>query len=158
MAICCKLNAIRQALFQIMHEMVGASGIALSNKPAGNQFRIGVERNPSPHVARALFPVFWSAVFRFGIDKAPDFVALDSLTVKISENPVLILGTRTSEIAQQLHDCCAMNACHPCHRAKRVAFHQSGNHRLALVGAQFVHALNMLERSSIVKRKYEEKD
>jgi hypothetical protein len=48
-----------------------------------------------------------------------------------------------------------MYASHSGNSAERIALNQSGHDRPAFIGAQFVHAFNMLERSSIVNDKFD---
>src|SRR5438876_5343668 len=49
-----QLDAIDKPTFQIVHEVICATGVALADKPAGYQLGIGVKRNPCPNVTRSL--------------------------------------------------------------------------------------------------------
>lgn len=51
MAVCCKLNAVRKTLLQVVHEVICTARVAVSDEPAGNELRIGVKGNPRPNVA-----------------------------------------------------------------------------------------------------------
>jgi hypothetical protein len=52
---------MRQTVCQIVHEMIRATGVALTNEPARNELRVGIERNPRPNIARAFLLHFKSA-------------------------------------------------------------------------------------------------
>jgi len=52
-----------------VHEVIRATGIALSNKPARYQFRFGVQRRPRPNVARPLAFVSALQFFSFAPTK-----------------------------------------------------------------------------------------
>ena len=149
----CQLDAMQQTFLQIGKEMICATGVALADEPAGNQFRIRVERNPRPDIASALHFVLARAVLFFRVNKAPYFVALDSFAAKIAKRFVLIVRADTAKIAEQIHNRRAMHARHSGNGAKGISFDQCRHHLFSLFKAQLVHASNMLERSSIVNKK-----
>lgn len=53
-AVRSQLHAMRQTRFEIVNEVIRATGMALADEPTGNQFRIRIERDPRPYVASAL--------------------------------------------------------------------------------------------------------
>jgi hypothetical protein len=63
-----------------MHELIGSARAACPDAPARNQFRIRVERNPSPHVSKAKLTLFISGhILVFGVAELPNFIALNVL-------------------------------------------------------------------------------
>src|SRR6266404_8718790 len=98
--------------------MICGLSAAISDEPARNELGIGIERNPRPNIACACaFPVIGN-VLRLCVTETPNFITLDSFAPQIFKNAVLIVGTFASEIHQQVHYRCAMNASHPCNGAK----------------------------------------
>src|SRR2546427_3533341 len=85
MAVCRQLNAIDKPRFQIVHEMISATCIALSDEPARHKLCIGIERNPRSNVASDLRLVLYRAIFFFGIHERPDFITLNALTREIAK-------------------------------------------------------------------------
>lgn len=100
MAVCRELNLIGESRFQIVHEMEGAAGIAMSDEPARHKLCIGVNRNPRPSITAAFRFLFQRAIPVLGVNERPNFVALNSFAGKISENFVLIFGASTAKIAK----------------------------------------------------------
>src|SRR6266404_248148 len=96
-------------------------------------------------------------VLCFRIAKAPNLITLDTFAAKIPKNLVLIFRAGTAKVAQQVHYYRAMDSGHSRDSAKRIAFDQSCDDPCSFFGTQFIHVLNMLERSSIVKQKVVEK-
>src|SRR6266849_1702420 len=152
MTVSRQLYSVRKALFQIMHEVISAACVALADKPAGNKFRVRIEGNPCPAIARAFSLLLGRAILFLRINKIPDFITLDSLTRKVAKRFVLIIRTGAPKIAQQFHDGRTMDASYSLNRAEGIAFDQSSNHPLALFNAQLVHVSNMLARSSIINQ------
>jgi hypothetical protein len=142
---------MRQPTGQVMHEVVCRASVTAADKPARHKFRVRVKRNPSPNTANAgHVPHFIRQVFVFGVTEAPNFVAMNPLALKIAEYLVLIGRTGRAKLHQQLLNRPAMRAGHARGGTKRVALDQTGNHFDLFFGAQFIHAYNMLERSSNV--------
>ena len=140
MAIRRKLNAIRETAFQILQEMISATGIPLTDEPAGNEFAVRVESHPCPAIAAALRLLLRRAILSFRINERPNLVTLDSFTGKIAKNLVLIFRTGAAKIAKQFHYRGAMYATHASDGAKRIAFDQGCDNRCPFSAIQFVHA------------------
>src|SRR5207249_6196108 len=49
----CELNTVCKSAFQITHKVIGGACIAISNKPARNEFCIRVNGNPRPYIPAA---------------------------------------------------------------------------------------------------------
>src|SRR5882724_898404 len=110
--ICCELNAISQAFFQIVDEMIGRVCMAATNKPTGDKLCLRINGNPRPHVAPTLRLCLRARVPLLRSDKSPNLIALKFSAVEISESVVLILRTRAAKIAQKFVDCISGKARH----------------------------------------------
>ena len=128
----CKLNAMCQAVCQIVHEVIRATRIALANEPAGNQFRVRTNCSPSPNIACALFLHFNGAILFLCSDETPNLIGLEALTFQIHESSVLILGAGATEIAEKFHDCIFRDASHARGGTNAVALNQAGNNLRSL--------------------------
>src|ERR1022692_4326779 len=76
MTVSRQLHAMREAFREVVHEAIRTAGVAIANEPARNELRIGIERNPSPNIARALLLHFNGAVLLLRSDERPDSIAL----------------------------------------------------------------------------------
>src|ERR1043166_9081712 len=121
--------------------MIRSLCATISDEPTWNKFGVRVNRYPRPNVASTLAFKMLRDVLRFRVTKAPNLITLNPLAVEIAKNAILIVRTFASEIHEQIHHSCAMNACHSRNSAKRIALNQGCNHTLALLSAQFIHAL-----------------
>ena len=61
-----------------------------------------------------------------GVYERPNFIALDSLTGKIPENAVLILGARSANLRHQFEHCVKRHTAHAGCGAKRITLYESG--------------------------------
>ena len=86
-----KFNFVGKSRFQIMHEVIGATGIALTDQPARNQFSFRVDCRPRPNIASAFCFHFRAAIFCLRSHKTPNLITLESLAFQIHESLVLIL-------------------------------------------------------------------
>ena len=143
-----ELYAAGQTFFQILDKMMSSARVASSDEPAGHKLGIRVKCNPSPNVASSVHLLLDMAILLLRINERPNLVTLDSFTGKSAKNFVLIFRTSASKITEQFHYGRAVHPCHSRDRSERISLNQSSNNRLAFIGAQFVHGLNMLERSS----------
>jgi hypothetical protein len=137
---------------QKAEKFVGSASASVANVPTGHKFGIRAHRNPSPRIAKSLPFHFSRAIPFFGVRERPNFVALDLLASKIAKNAVLIFRTGATKIAEKFNDSVFGYAGHSHGSADAVALDQARNNLRSLLGAQFVHASSMLERSSIVNR------
>jgi hypothetical protein len=153
MAVRRELHAIREAIFQVMHEVVSASGIAFPDEPARNQLAVGVKSNPRPAIASAFCFLLRKAILFFRVNKRPDFIALDALRAKIAKRFILIFRAGAAKITEKFHNGRAVNAGHARNGAQGIAFNQRSNYLFSFFGTQLIHTSNMLERSSNVNKK-----
>src|SRR5207249_285436 len=149
--VCCQLNAMRQTFLQVRKEVVSASCMTLADEPARNEFGIGVERNPRPDIARAFRLVLARAVLFLRVNERPDFVTLDARAAEIAKRFVLILRAGSAKIAEKFINRVARHIRHSRDSAHGISLNQCSDDLHAFLSAQRVHAVNMLERSSIVK-------
>src|SRR5436309_14002666 len=101
--------------------MICAARVTRSDKPARNEFRVRVERDPCPNAARALRLLLARAVAVLRENKTPNFVTLDALAFQVHENLVLIIRARATEIAEKFNDGVFRNSRHSDRRAHAVA-------------------------------------
>lgn len=91
MPVAGQLDAIGEALRKIVNEGFGGLTVAPANVPRRNEFRIGIDRRPGPHVAsigrRFLRP---RHVLLLAMDEGPDFIDLNALGGEIAEHAVLL--------------------------------------------------------------------
>jgi hypothetical protein len=133
-AITGKLDTMSKAFLKVLNELGGTSSVTLPNEPRAHQLRIGVHRNPGPHVAADLCRShLLGDVLLLGSDKGPNLIYLDALARKIHQRLVQVLGTRVAEIGQQPHDCILGDSGHANRRTDRVAFNK-GRNNLSLAG------------------------
>ncbi len=151
MAVCGQLDAIGEPSSKIVHEMVGASGIPLPDEPAGDEFRIGIQRNPGQNVTPSFGLFLVHRILLLSSNEGPNLIALDALRGEVPKSLVLILRACRAEVALEFHDRGAMYAGHAGDRAEGISLHQRGNHSLPFLCAQLVHKRNLLERSRIRK-------
>jgi len=136
-----------------VNEEIGLASIAVANPEGGNEFGRPINRHPRPNVAPADFLLLGRAIPFLGPDERPNLIALDILEGQIAEGFVLILRAGGAELLQKFQDGRAVNPRHAGRGSKGIPFHETGND-LDLFGAtQLVHGSNMLERSSMRKRK-----
>jgi hypothetical protein len=154
MTVRSELHAIRQTLFQVVHEMIGATSVSMPDKPARNQFGLRVKRNPCPAIAAAFYLLFCGTILFLCINKIPNLVTLNSTRFKIPECFILILGACTTKIAEKFNHGVFSNARDADGSAKAVPLDQTRNNSRPFFGAQSIHAASMLERSSIVKKDF----
>src|SRR2546425_9274203 len=77
---------------QIVNKLNCAFRVALSNEPARNQFRVGVDCNPRTHVTVAkLVTLFLGDILGLGVAELPDFIELQASTSQITKGCVLVL-------------------------------------------------------------------
>jgi hypothetical protein len=121
-----------------MHEVEGAIGIALTDKPARNQFVFRVDWRPRPNIASAVCFHFRVAIFCFRSHKTSNLIALKSAAFQVAKSFVLILRAGSSKIAKQLNH----NAGHSDSAANAVPFNKAIHDPHAVCQPQSVHARN----------------
>ena len=122
-----KLDPVCQPARQVIHEGLGAVAVAASHVPRGNEFCVGTEGNPRPHVAPSLGPLLVARILVLGSHERPDFIALKTLAREVPEGVVLEPGAGVTEIGQQLLNGRAVDARHAHCGAEAVAFDEGGD-------------------------------
>src|SRR2546428_6652205 len=86
------LYAMAKPSSQVVNELNGAVRIALANQPRRDNLRIGVDGNPSPHIAPSLGFLFGRRNLFFRTTKRPNFINLNSPTGQPAKHNVLHLA------------------------------------------------------------------
>ena len=86
------LYAMAKPSSQVVNEFNGAVRIALANQPRRDNLRIGVDGNPSPHIAPSLGFLFGRRNLFFRTTKRPNFINLNSPTGQPAKHNVLHLA------------------------------------------------------------------
>jgi hypothetical protein len=145
-----QLNAIGETLLHIAQKVIARCRVSRPDEPARDKFCVSIERNPSPNIATAFDLLLQRAIFLLRINKRPNLIALDSAALEIAKRFVLIFRASAAKIAEKFDDRVFGNARHSDSSADAVSLDQARNDRRLFFSAQFIHALIMLERSSIV--------
>jgi hypothetical protein len=83
----------RKTAFQVHDEVAGRVPIAITDHPRAHQFRVGIDGNPRPAVARwPFFKQLVGYVLLLRADKGPDFVALNALAFQVHQRLVEIIS------------------------------------------------------------------
>ncbi len=100
-----QLDAGGQPVGQVVHERVGRAEVAATDEPRRDKLRVGIKRDPGPHVASHVGGVLRGRhVLLLGIAELPDLVALNTAARQVPQRAVLIGRTRRPEIGQELED------------------------------------------------------
>ena len=150
MAVRRKLDAVGKAIAQIADKLKGVASIALAHEPARNKFRVGVNSDPSPNIAKP------RAVGRFDVllflaNKPPHFVALNPLAGKIAQNRILIIGAGFADHRNEIKNRIKGNVAHTRRSSDGVTFNDCANDLDSLLSVQFVHAPNLCLSGQEVK-------
>lgn len=135
-----KLNAIGKAACQIVHESLGGLHSTVAEGEGSNQLRIGVNRNPRPHIAITKLALLFSRdILLLGIAELPDFIALDSLARQVAKRLILIFRTCLSNLSQQFENGVLRYARHSHSGANGVSFHEGRDYRCLAFNVECVH-------------------
>jgi len=139
-AVCGQLHAMGETASKITDKVTGALGVLSADKPRGNQFGFGVERNPSPHVTVAKLTTFARRQVLFlAVAERPNLVELQVFARQIFDRQMVEQFTRPTEFNQQLAHGVLGRARHAAGGADGVAFYQGGDNLTTLRPAQTVH-------------------
>lgn len=101
----CKLNAARQSARKIGNERPGVTCAASADQPRNGQFRVGINRRPSPDVADAkLSAHICGHVLFLRIAERPDFVALNAARFHAAHRAVMVLGASAAHVGKEPSD------------------------------------------------------
>lgn len=154
MTVCCKLDAVGEAAFQIVDELIRRARVACAHQPAGNQLCIGINRRPRPYIAVApLALLFFWYILLFGVHERPYFVALNLCAFEVAHDFILIVGAGATSFDQELDHAVNRDIHHSSSGADAVALDKTTKDLNSPFSIQFVHTYNMLARASIVNNK-----
>lgn len=105
-SIRCQLNPVGEAPCQFANEPMSVSSIPPADEPTGDEFRVGIQGYPCPHIAKApLALVRGRDVLFLGVAEGPHFVTLDSSARQVAEGLILSRGAHMlSPIKRQRED------------------------------------------------------
>jgi len=143
-AVARQLHAVRESAGNVFHEQAGGFGISQSEHEGRNQFGIGIDSDPRPHIATnaALLDSLRRRVLLFAPDEAPQFIDLKAFTRQVGQVLVHVVRAGVSKIYQEFCNGIFGNPGHANRRADRAAFHQRANHLNLLGDWQLVHTYN----------------
>jgi hypothetical protein len=146
-----QLHARREPIHKVHDERVRRRGITPPDRPRGDQLRVGVERDPCPHIAvTKLARVILGHVLGFGVHVLPHLVALNSAAREPAQDAILIALARVAEINEQAEYRALRRAGHAARRANAVALYERGHDLSASGVAQSGGVPAMLDRLRIV--------
>ena len=130
--------------FDVLHDLRGAPGIALPQKPAHDQFGIGVDSYERPDIASVptVRQHLRLDVLLFGVAERPNLINLDSLRCDVAKGLIHVGSTGGTEFHDQLGDGVLGSTSHPGSGSDAVAFNQGCNDLSSLLCAQPVHIDN----------------
>jgi hypothetical protein len=156
MAVCRKLNAIRQAPGDILKKLGRKPRVSPSNLPIDYELCLSVDGRKRPHVtANPFIGHFHRDILLLRADERPNFINLNTLSGDVADHHVVELKASRADFGQQPENGPFGNASHADGRADRTAFNQGRYYRYFLVHAQPIHTLIIHDRFSIAKRKVE---
>jgi hypothetical protein len=89
---------------QIPCEVRGPFRIAPADQIRDAQLRVGIERDPRPHITPALQLLIGGGVLGFGTAEGPNFIRLDSSSGDIADVAMVIRSTGAPHVFEQLQD------------------------------------------------------
>lgn len=72
-----------------MREPIGCAGVAIPDKPGGDQLRLWINPNPCPAISNIRALEFGWNVFLLGVNKGPNLIAFNASALKVS-NPFIV--------------------------------------------------------------------
>lgn len=142
MAIAGELNPFCEALFQIVDEPVCVLGPTAADMPRRDKFGIGINRNPSPRVADAVFAFKASRnVGLLALGEGPYFINLKHLAWQVAHHAVVVFGACLARLNYQTGHRPLTDSGHSDRAADAASFNQAGNNLRPLFSAQLVHGV-----------------
>ncbi len=139
-AICGQLNAISKTAGQIVHKSLGGLRSPRAESERGNQFSIGINRNPRPNVSISeLAAQLFRDILFLRVAELPNLVALNSLAGQVAERLVLIFRARLTNSCQQLKNGILSNPSHADGCANRITLNKGRNHLRLAFNWEVVH-------------------
>src|SRR5258708_5463694 len=102
---------MREPFGKIMDEMIRGPAVARSNKPARHEFRVGINRRPSPRITPAFFLLFFRGVLFLRTDERPNFITLNATAREVAKDAILIRGARRAHVHEKLAHGLLCEAC-----------------------------------------------
>lgn len=136
--VCGQLDAVGESLGQIKEEAVAGLSVTIADTPSWDELSLRVDSNPRPRIAgmlqdRALLVLLLAA------DEAPNFVALDTLTLQVAEDAIREPLARLANLHSKACNGLLGNASDADGGTLGAAFHQARNHSRSVGVAQAVH-------------------
>src|SRR6266850_103991 len=100
-AVRSELDAILEAIGQVLHELVCDCSITSADAITNAEFGISVQCRPGPNIAPSLSLFVRSDVLRFRANKGPNLIALHALRWHVDYTVMMVFGARSSEINKQ---------------------------------------------------------
>ena len=90
------LRTANNAICAVAHEVVGRIFPSIADVIRDAQFRVSINRRPSPNVAPSGFLLLWRNVLFLRANEFPDFVTLQASNAEIANVAVMVSSTRIS--------------------------------------------------------------
>lgn len=117
-----QLHTIRQTIRHVMHERLGARGVAVANKPRHAQFGVGTDSGPRPDASDAFHASHASRhILFFGVAERPNLIRLNALAAEILNTRVVESFARRPQISQQFENRILGEARHTARCPNRIA-------------------------------------
>jgi hypothetical protein len=127
------LRTVHDARTQIVNEDRGIVPRPSANMEAGNEFRIGIERNERVRIAELATIHKLRCPFLFHAHERPQFIQLEPLAVEVPHFTIHQFRAGVPDTNHEPHDRIAVDAGHPFDATKAVALYQSRNDATALI-------------------------
>src|SRR5271165_7453502 len=139
MRICSDLRTANNAICSIAHEVVGRIFSSVADVIRDAQFRVRINRRPSPNVAPPGFLLLWRHVLLLRANEFPDFVTLQASNAEIANVAVMVSSASVSQVHEKPSHCVLRNTSHADSGASRAPLDQAPNNLRATGCIQFVH-------------------
>lgn len=105
MAIGGDLEAVGEAFAQIVHQQHGIFARTVADVIGDDQFRVGINRGPSPNITRAFrSSLCCRDILLLGVAERLDFIALDARCLHVADMLVMNGNGSLPSLDQQLRD------------------------------------------------------
>lgn len=104
MAVCRKLDSMRQSACRILHKLHCAFRVTRSDKPGNYQLCVCVDSEPQPNVAKAHGLSSFGRVLGLAVDEGPDLVGLNPTASQTAERSIKELLAHVADFNEQAED------------------------------------------------------